>query len=183
MNRHAIQIIRSRMRDLGLGVRELAKQSFVGTSFVYDILSGKSKNPTMQKLSSVSKVLSIPVSELIDSEGSSNVLMKEFVPIYHLNQDKSASPKLMINVSALNSVSSSQNLYFYNVDNNFNDVLSRNDTVIIDIGRKSGAGTFLVREGFNIEIKEMFDKYNSEANDNKDDSSVIGKILWLFRSI
>ena len=183
MGQEAIEKIRNRMKDMNMGVKELAEKSVVGTSFVYDILSGKSKNPTMQKLYSISKVLNISIAELIDCGGENSY--KEFTPIFHLNQDKENSlPKLMINNTALTSISMPKNLFFYNINSDFSNSLKENDTVIVDSGKKSGGGIFLVKNGFNFEVRK-FDNNNSsnEANDNSNNITIIGKIFCFFRCV
>lgn len=53
------------MQRKGLNARELADQASVGASFVYDILSGKSTNPTSRKLSNVADVLGIDLMYLL----------------------------------------------------------------------------------------------------------------------
>ena len=55
-----------------LNARELAELAGLGSSLAYDILSGKSTNPTTKKLSAVAKVLGVSVLYLMHGEESSN---------------------------------------------------------------------------------------------------------------
>lgn len=48
--------------------RELAEKAGVGRSFVYDVLSGKSANPTTHKLAAVAEALGVSVSFLLYGE-------------------------------------------------------------------------------------------------------------------
>lgn len=54
----------------GINARELAERANVGRSFVYDILNGKSTNPTSQKLAAVADVLHVSVPYLLTGDES-----------------------------------------------------------------------------------------------------------------
>ncbi len=60
----------TRLRELmfkrRISARELALRAGLGQSFVYDILNGRSKNPTTGKISKIAKVLGVDVSYLTD---------------------------------------------------------------------------------------------------------------------
>ncbi|MCI5049812.1 MAG: helix-turn-helix domain-containing protein [Rickettsiales bacterium] len=49
-----------------ISARELARQSDVKSSFIYDVLSGKSNNPSTVKLAKVARVLGINLSQLVE---------------------------------------------------------------------------------------------------------------------
>lgn len=53
------------MAQRGLNSRELAKRSNVKPSFIYDILNGKSTNPSSVKLSQVAECLRVSLSDLV----------------------------------------------------------------------------------------------------------------------
>lgn len=63
-----VERLRGHMEQSQINARELAERAEVGRSFVYDILNGKSTNPTTQKLASVAKVLGVSVSTLLYGE-------------------------------------------------------------------------------------------------------------------
>ncbi len=60
-----VERLRAVMERQGVNARELAGQSGVGPSFVYDILSGRSQNPTTQKLAAVAQTLGVSVHYLL----------------------------------------------------------------------------------------------------------------------
>lgn len=69
-NQLMIQRLKEEMKRMGINARELSGMAKVGKSFVYDILSGKSTNPTTHKITAVAKVLGVSVPYL--TSGSSN---------------------------------------------------------------------------------------------------------------
>jgi phage repressor protein C with HTH and peptisase S24 domain len=81
MNPHQHKALVARLRALmeraQINARELAEQAGVGRSFVYDILSGKSSNPTTQKLSAIAEVLDTSVNYLLSGEENIGRLRKK----------------------------------------------------------------------------------------------------------
>lgn len=61
--------IRYRMLEKGMNAMELARRSSVKPSFLYDIMNGKSANPSVVKLSQVAKELEVEL-EYILGEGA-----------------------------------------------------------------------------------------------------------------
>jgi transcriptional regulator with XRE-family HTH domain len=60
--------LKVQMDDTGMNAREIAERASVGRSFIYDILSGKSANPTVSKLAAVAEILGVSVPYLINGE-------------------------------------------------------------------------------------------------------------------
>lgn len=69
-NQALIERLRIAMERAHTNARELAEKADVGRSFVYDILSGKSANPTTQKLAAIAKVLGVSMAYLLYGEES-----------------------------------------------------------------------------------------------------------------
>jgi transcriptional regulator with XRE-family HTH domain len=82
-----------RLRDLiktsGLSVSDVSKRAYVGKYFIYDVLSGKSANPSPVKLARIAKVLRVKLERLIDeaddkmmpqNEKNSGVKASQVVP-------------------------------------------------------------------------------------------------------
>lgn len=65
-NRVLVERVKTEMHRSGLNARQLAKRANVGDSFIYDVLSGKSKNPTTRKIAAVANVLGVSVPYLLD---------------------------------------------------------------------------------------------------------------------
>lgn len=62
--------LKSAMERRQINARELAQSAGVGASFVYDILGGKSRNPTGAKLGAVAEVLGVSIGWLLEGEES-----------------------------------------------------------------------------------------------------------------
>ncbi len=63
------QAIKSRRKQLGLSLRELASKSGVSSSMISDI-ERRSKSPTISTLSALAQALGMPMSALLDSPAS-----------------------------------------------------------------------------------------------------------------
>ena len=70
MNHALVERLRIAMERAQTNARELAEHAEVGRSFVYDVLSGKSLNPTTHKLSAVADALGVSMSYLLYGEES-----------------------------------------------------------------------------------------------------------------
>lgn len=70
LNQGLIERLRVAMDRVHTNARELAERADVGRSFVYDVLSGKSLNPTTHKLSAVADALGVSLSYLLYGEES-----------------------------------------------------------------------------------------------------------------
>jgi transcriptional regulator with XRE-family HTH domain len=71
-NELMIYRLKREMQRAGINARELSERANVGRSFVYDILSGKSANPTTQKIAAVASALGVSVPYLISENGNDN---------------------------------------------------------------------------------------------------------------
>lgn len=67
-----VERLKHEMNRLGVNARQLATEASVGQSFVYDVLSGKSGNPTTSKLAAVAEVLGVSVPYLVNGTMNDN---------------------------------------------------------------------------------------------------------------
>ncbi len=67
-----IERLKKEMGRIGFNARQLAVEAAVGQSFVYDVLSGKSCNPTTNKLAAVAEVLGVSVPYLVNGTTNDN---------------------------------------------------------------------------------------------------------------
>jgi phage repressor protein C with HTH and peptisase S24 domain len=65
INRPLVARIKAQMLRKGLNPKTLAERANVGRSFVYDILNGKSTNPTSSKLTAIADQLNVSVQYLL----------------------------------------------------------------------------------------------------------------------
>ncbi|MFW0776436.1 MAG: XRE family transcriptional regulator [Rickettsiales bacterium] len=69
-NKNAIgQRLKMEMKKRGISSVELAKRADVKTSFIYDVISGKSGNPSTVKLARVAESLDINLGSLVGNDG------------------------------------------------------------------------------------------------------------------
>ncbi|CAA7614916.1 LexA family transcriptional regulator [Magnetospirillum sp. SS-4] len=64
--------MRARMAELSLRPLHVAEAAGVGRSFVYDILRGRSSDPSSEKLARVATILKMPVEALLYGDGGGN---------------------------------------------------------------------------------------------------------------
>src|ERR1019366_2338427 len=77
---------------------ELAKRADVKTSFIYDIISGKSANPSTVKLARVAESLGVSLASLVgNGEPSAD---NPSVPLRAPHEDYVTIPRIMVDVSA-----------------------------------------------------------------------------------
>jgi phage repressor protein C with HTH and peptisase S24 domain len=62
------QKLKTLLADRGISAAELARVAEVRTSFIYDILSGKSLNPSTITLARVANALAVPLHDLLGNE-------------------------------------------------------------------------------------------------------------------
>lgn len=87
------QRLKAEMIKRGMTSIELSKRADVKTSFIYDIISGKSANPSTVKLARVAEILGLDLNYLVG--GLSNGASK------HTDSDEYVTvPRIMIDVSA-----------------------------------------------------------------------------------
>jgi transcriptional regulator with XRE-family HTH domain len=58
--------LRARMHQCGFSSTELARRAEVKTSFIYDVLSGKSANPSPLKLARLAQAMGVSLSALVE---------------------------------------------------------------------------------------------------------------------
>ncbi|MDB1135530.1 LexA family transcriptional regulator [Candidatus Anaplasma sp. TIGMIC] len=198
--------IRSQMDKIGINARELAEKASVGKSFVYDILSGKSSNPTSKKLMAIAEVLQVPLAYLVGSDdGMCEVAAGGITPISYLEESEEedgiarhdrfyvpTNAKLPFGV---------ENLRFYDVKgDSMSPTLLGQDVVLVDMSDKVAhpAGVFAIRDSIGILIRRL--EYMRDSSkivlhvvcDNKkyssyecavEDIEILGRIIWYARAL
>src|SRR5690349_12741265 len=92
------QRLRLEMKKQGISSAELARRAELKTSFLYDVISGKSANPSTVKLARVADALGISLAYLA---GSIATAEDTFVPVaVNESQDYVTVQRLMVDVSA-----------------------------------------------------------------------------------
>jgi len=172
-NEMMVKRLKKEMQRTGINARELSDRAKVGRSFVYDILSGKSSNPTTQKISAIASILGVSVPYLIDNNKNDNEILNDednnFALIHEFSivgddglklesrqSDKSHFFRSDWIKNTLNT--NADNLYIYKfTDDSMSPELLNGDLLMIDTSRKSPSppGIFAIYDGAGLAIKRL----------------------------
>lgn len=170
-NRVLVERVKTEMQRSGLNARQLAKRAKVGDSFIYDVLSGKSKNPTTTKIAAVANVLGVSVPYLLDENVQVPCMNTDYaaIPFIHLTPAEKGK-------AAVTLATQDKFLYFSHpwLDENFGvnaaklrilevngdsmePTLCNKDLVLLDITKvlPSPPGIFAVFDGVGLVLKRI----------------------------
>lgn len=168
----AHQLIRDRLRQemdrRALTAVALAKNAGVKNSFIYDILNGKSTNPSSVKLAQVAETLGLSLSWLAGAE-------------------KAAADDRVVAIPYLSAKTRNKNAYVYFSENWLRESLSvdpqhlraleADGLWLIDTASTSPApGMFALLEGNGYRVKELKTRASGEMR-------VVGRVVWLGRKL
>src|SRR5271163_2061511 len=91
------QGLKLEMKKRGITSPELAKRADVKTSFIYDVMSGKSANPSTVKLARVAEALNVSLAELA---GSTGLTGNRALSKHAADNDYVVIPRIMVDASA-----------------------------------------------------------------------------------
>lgn len=199
INKFMIEKIKKRMKEMSINARKLAKLAGVGQSFVYDILNGKSKNPTSNKLNLISRELGLSVSYLINSS-KDEINYDHYVPIHNLDEKQDAN-FLLSKTFCLNKIEAERSkLYTYTMyDDSMSPTIQRNETIIIkncENLKSITSGIFLLKDKFssiirriegllgttNVRIIPDNPKYSTYVKNFKD-INIVGEVIFVFKEV
>ncbi len=140
----------------GLNYSELARRSGVRPSFIYDILNGKSLNPSVVKLCKVAQALNVPLTDLLGGEGEqfsvSAQRQRDFVSVpWFLRSDDKQNPLLSFRRTWLEMAGGIGDIHALSLyrmhDVSMRPVLECHDVVLLDmaIDWERVAGLYLVK--------------------------------------
>lgn len=207
-----IDRLREEMSRLGINARELSERANLGPSFVYDLLSGKSSNPTTKKLSSIAEALGVGLPYLVSGSNSNHITYgkdENFIAIPMLlntDQDRKETPvyKQFLfhkNLLAENIGANPNNLKIVTItDDNMEPVLYKNDSALVDTGCRTPEkpGIFIILSGTSMVARHL--EFAPDQNLTKvfisrdpkkfapyscdiNDVEVIGRVVWVGRSL
>lgn len=168
----AHQLIRDRLRQemdrRSLTAVELAKNAGVKNSFIYDILNGKSTNPSSVKLAQVAETLGLSLSWLAGAE-------------------KAAADERVVVIPYLAGKSRKKNAYVYFSENWLRDelgvdprhlrALEADGLWLIDTANTSPApGMFALLGESGYQVKELKTRASG-------DMRIVGRVVWLGRTL
>lgn len=207
-----VQRIREQMKKTGISARELAEKAEVGRSFIYDILSGKSSNPTTKKIAAVAGVLGVSVPYLLDENAISEDMGADFIKIPFVSQyslvegtlqeEKSGSNFYLQKdfAAKFNSVSADLRVLRVQGDS-MQPTLLHNDVILVDLTKKSPTppGVFVVHDGIGVTIKRLEcvsgaveapmlnihsdNPHYASYSGRQADLRIIGRAIWFARDL
>jgi transcriptional regulator with XRE-family HTH domain len=183
---------------------ELSKRASVGRSFVYDMLNGKSCNPTAKKIQAVARALDVSVPYLIQGDCRAGDIEGRdgYVPLGELSSDGAVvSPRdgkaYFLPCSVLRSGGNAEEgLLLFRVDSDeMAPTIDRFDVLLIapEAGGDFSAGVYAVRDGRRAFIRRLDRVYKKGRPyylvqpDNRnyrsyeateEDISVVGRVVW-----
>jgi transcriptional regulator with XRE-family HTH domain len=208
-NQIMISRLKKQMMVHGINARELSEKANVGKSFVYDILSGKSANPTTQKIQAVADVLGVSLPYLTCKNNNDNEINSDdyvFVEtLFDENLKSSNKTKLKISFKKewikKNLNTDTKNVRAIKIAGDYmSPTLQNGDIALVDISKKSPnpPGIYVVHDGVGLAAKRLEcvnkadetiifitpDNKNYKSYESKlAETNIIGKIIWFSRAM
>jgi phage repressor protein C with HTH and peptisase S24 domain len=180
-NKALVARLKSLMLHSGLNARALAEEAGVGRSFVYDILSGKSTNPTIRKLSAIAEVMGSSVEYLLHGGLPLRTLERK-------NPQLVSIPSIRASASmgggALVTDESEDHCYYFHrrwvreklgaspanlrvlwvSGDSMNPTLQDHDLVLVDTSRRlpTPPGIFMLFDGMGLVVKRLESLHHTE---------------------
>lgn len=200
-----LERLRQEMARHDINARELSIRANIGRSFVYDLLSGRSPNPTTKKLTSIAEALGVSLQYLISGPSSHGDYID--VPLLtnslQNNDDNVTCKSYLLNKKwiATNLKTAPENLRMVIINSDaMSPTINNNDAVIIDISSKVPvkSGMFILQNNANMIARRMefvlgkLPKQVFISPDNNkyvpyscniDEINVLGRIIWLAREV
>jgi transcriptional regulator with XRE-family HTH domain len=211
INKPLVARLRSVMLKKGLNPKTLAERSNVGRSFVYDILNGKSANPTSAKLTAIAEQLGVSVQYLLsgvyaeNSDGKSEIAeIPTLITEPKLDGQMAVTTKndkfycFKNNWIKEKLATTAQNLRAINVvGDSMTPTLQNGDVILININQTmpNPPGLFVLFDGLGLhakrleqigkdKIRVMSDNAQYQAYEmDVQEINIIGKIVWLGREL
>lgn len=168
------QRLRLEMKQQGVSSADLAKRAGVKTSFLYDIISGKSANPSTVKLARVADILGVSLTYLVGGAEHPKTAAAS-------DSDYAVIPRLTVDISPGGGVTLAQHyeegryhfrrswirdrlsassdglVLIYVCGDSMEPTLFHNDTVMVDTTRKTPTppGIFVLFDGFGLVVKRL----------------------------
>ena len=183
---------------MGINSTELANRSGILTSFLYDVIRGKSSNPSIVKLAKVAQSLGVSLTYLAcGSETEENYIIIPYLTVndtadtkHSIISENNNKPPYSFHKGWLknNIHADIDNLHILVVDNDkMQPALHSNDIVIIDTSKNitsfSGTKIFVLYDGQNLSAIQANSDNQPAMELSKTGFSVIGCVVWLSRTI
>lgn len=167
--------LRSQMIRKGLNPKTLAERANVGRSFVYDILSGRSCNPTSGKIASIADELGVSMQYLLNGvhSTSSNIQRgwADIAKISKLQVENTADKNIVVSIEDHNPThyftetwiretieSAPENIRSLRIScDSMQPSLQADDYILIDTSKKniSPPGIFVIFDGVSLKARRL----------------------------
>jgi phage repressor protein C with HTH and peptisase S24 domain len=168
--------LKTEMKKRSLNSAALAKLADVKTSFLYDVISGKSANPSTIKLARVAEALGIPLDTLVGGDASAQApsparAKEDYVTVPRISAEASAGGGTLVSKEfeqerycfrrswikeQLNTSPANLRLLFVRGDS-MEPTLCHNDIVLVDTSKKipTPPGIFVLFDGLGLVAKRI----------------------------
>jgi phage repressor protein C with HTH and peptisase S24 domain len=200
-NVQLVEKLRTQMKRKGYNAKRLAEEAKVGRSFVYDILNGKSGNPTTKNLVAVAEALEVSVPYLLSNDNIAQPFDDDFVRIAPTEcHGKTTAEPVYLGKKwierELGTQAAQLRVTEISTDAMAPTLLPR-DRVVIDTTQRTpeNPGIFLIDDGIR-QIARRLDYSDANhytlSNDNaaygaqvvgKETLSVLGRVVWISRKL
>ena len=206
------QRLKFEMKSRGVTSTELAARADVKTSFIYDVISGKSTNPSTVKLARVAEALGIPLSSMVDAPAhhktsSSSASSNDYIAIPYLTIDELKCDTENQPICFLHSWISkylratAEDLRIFSISgDSMEPTLYHNDLVLVDTVNTNPTqpGIFVLFDGYGLVVKRLERVMNVPSpririlSDNpqysiyekpSSEAGIIGRVVWFSRRI
>lgn len=200
-----LERIRKEMVRNNINARDLSIRANIGRSFVYDLLSGRSPNPTTKKLATIANALGVSLQYLISG---SSVDSEDFITMplslnALKNSDKGIWDRYLLNkkwiASNLKVAPENLRMVVVNGDCMFPTV-NHQDMVMVDVSSRvpTKAGIFMLQNGEAMIARRVefvpgkVQKQVCISPDNSkyvpytcdiDEVNIVGRVVWLAREV
>jgi len=167
------QRLKTEMKTRGISSSELARRADVKTSFLYDIMSGKSANPSTVKLARVAESMGVNLAWLVggNATASAKSLHEDYITIPRILVDASAGGGTLVSVEQegesyyfrkawirehLGTRESDLRMLYVRGDS-MEPTLHNNDLILVDTTKKapSPPGIFVLFDGGGLVAKRL----------------------------
>ncbi len=206
------QRLKYEMKSRGISSAELAKQTDVKTSFIYDVISGKSSNPSTVKLARVAEGLGISLASLIAPEDrmenapANKAQSSDYVIVPYLSMSdappQSGQPQCFLFSWISKTLGSNvDDVRVFTVGgDNMEPTLHHNDIILVDTAKNNPTqqGIYVLYDGYGLSVKRVERVMNTSSpririvSDNPQysiyesspaDAGIIGRVVWFSRGI
>lgn len=184
INNLMIKRLHEEMKKNNLNAKELSEKANVGRSFVYDILSGKSSNPTTNKIKAIANALEISIEYLISGVKTNEEMERSnsdnYVSIYALNNYPEDANYITNNFNLKENLLYFKKNWIINdletnpenarvvriMDSGMKPTLVKNDLVLIDISKNVPypPGIFIIYNSFGLVAKRLETSYSEDSS-------------------